>query len=132
MYAYATDRTIFLNASQNWITEMPKALLFYVGLGIFAIFNLVMNVGISMFKNAKGTDKQSILFKSKVQKKNLLMWFTYFLAGINFLIASLIIYMALIKINEVADISEYVYIPAIGLLGLIVILIGLIRAMANK
>ena len=132
MYAYATDRANFLNTSPNWITELPKAQLFYVGLGVFAIFNLVMNVGISMYKNAKGIDNRSLLFKSKEQKRKLLLWFTYVWAGINFLIASVIIYLALIKINEVADISEYVFIPVIGLLSLVAILIGLIGALIRK
>ena len=132
MYAYATDRTNFLNTSPNWITELPKAQFFYIGLGVFAIFNLVMNVGISMYKNAKGTVNRSFLFKSKEQKRKLLMWFTYIWAGINFLIASIIIYLALIKINQVADISEYVYIPVIGLLSLVAILIGLIGALIRR
>ena len=132
MYAYATDRVNFLNTSPNWITELPKAQLFYVGLGVFAIFNLVMNVGISMYKNAKGIDNRSILFKSKEQKRELLMWFTYVWAGINFLIASVIIYLALIKINEVADISEYIYFPVIGLLSLVAILTGTIGILIRK
>ena len=132
MYAYANDRLNFMNPSPNWITELPKAQLFYVGLGVFAILNLVMNVGISMYKNAKGIDNRSILFKSKEVKKKLLMWFTLFWAGINFLIASIITYMALIKINDVTNISEYVIIPIIGFLSLIAILIGLIGTVVRK
>ncbi|MCK5104673.1 MAG: hypothetical protein KAQ62_02930 [Cyclobacteriaceae bacterium] len=132
MYAYASDRLNFLNTSQDWITELPKAHIFYFGLGVFAIFNLILNVGISMYKNTKGIDNRSILFKSKEQKERLLMWFTYLLAGINFLITSIIIYLAFVKINGVTGSSYYVYIPVTGLIILVGIVVGLVSALIRK
>ena len=132
MYAYASDRLNFLHTSQDLVRELTKVQIFYFGLGIFAFFNLVMNVGISMYKNTKGIDNHSILFKSKEQKESLLMWFTYLWAGINTLIACLAIYVAILKIKEAATAADYLFIPAAGLIILVSIFIGLLGALTRK
>lgn len=132
MYAYTSDRLNFSNTSQNWTMELPKTQIFYFGLGIFAIFNLVMNVGINMYKNVKGVDNRSNFFRNKEQKEKLLMWFTYLWAGINGLIVCFVIYIAMLKINVAADTYEYLFIPAAGLIILVSILIGLISALLRK
>lgn len=121
-----------MNTSQNWLTSLHKVHLFYVGLGAFAIFNLGMNVVISMYKNSKGIDTKSVLFRSKEQKEMVLMWLTYFLAGINILIACLVMYLALVKINEVTDSSAYIFIPIVGLIILVSSIIGLVHAIIKK
>lgn len=132
MYGYSPESGNGMNTSQNWLTTLSKAHLFYIGLGAFAIFNLVMNVGISMYKNSKGIDTKSVLFRSKEQKEMVLMWLTYFLAGINILITCMMFYVALIKINEVTDTSSYIFIPVVGLIILVSIIIGLIHAIIKK
>lgn len=132
MYSYSPENGNGMNTSQNWLTTLSKAHLFYIGLGAFAIFNLVMNVGISMYKNSKGIDTKSVLFRSKEQKEMVLMWLTYFLAGINILITCMMFYVALIKINEVTDTSSYIFIPVVGLIILVSTIIGLIHAIIKK
>lgn len=132
MYGYSPENGNGMNTSQNWLASLSKAHLFYIGLGVFAIFNLVMNVGISMYKNSKGIDTKSVLFRSKEQKEMVLMWLTYFLAGINMLIMCMMFYVALIKINEVTDTSALIFIPFVGLIILVSAIIGLIHAIIKK
>ena len=132
MYAYTTDRSDILNVTGNWLTGIPKAHIFYYGLGTFAIINLAMNYWINIYRNVKGIDEHSFLFKNKLHKERLLMWFTYLLAGTNFLIATIVTYLAFIKINEVSSASGYVYIPLVGLILLTGILISLINALFKK
>lgn len=132
MYAYSPENGTIINTSQDWMINLPKAYIFYIGLSTFAIFNLVMNVGINMYKNTRGVDARSILFRNKEQKKLLHMWLTYFLAGINFIITSMVLYVALIIINEVADTSRYIFIPVVGLTILLVSVVGLIHAIIKK
>ncbi len=132
MYAYASDDMDFMNASNNWIAELPKTLIFYFGLGIFAVFNFTFIAGIGMYKKVQGIDEKSILFKSKEHKQRLLMWFCYLWAGINVMITSIILFLALSKIHNVADISNFIYLPAIWLFVLTVVFIGLIFALFKK
>ncbi len=132
MYGYSPENGNNMNASQNWLSSLSKVHLFYFALGAFAMFNLIMNVGISMYKKSKGVDLKSFLFRSKEQKESILMWLSYFLAGINTLIASLLIYLAMIKINEATDASAYLFIPIMGLTILAVSIIGLIQAIIKK
>jgi len=129
MYAYSTDSSDHLNTTRDWLTGMPKAHIFYFGLGIFAIINLAMNFWINMYKKVKEIDEKSILFRSKRHKERLLMWFTFLLIGTNFQIASFVTYLAVIKINEDSAASGYAYIPAVGFILFAGILIGLIRAL---
>jgi len=132
MYAYVTDRIDFMESEQTWHHGISKVHIFYSGLVIFAVFNLLMNLAISMFKNTQGIDKRSILFKSEHQKQNLVVWFTYLLTGGNIFVACLILYLALIKINLVGNTAEYIYLPLSGTLLLTGVLLGLIFQMIRK
>ena len=132
MYAYSSDRLNFLNESQDWISEVPKSSIFYAGLGLFALFNITMHIGINMYKNVEGIDERSVFFKSKLQKEKLLVWFTSILAGVNVFITSIVLYLAMLKINEASIDSHYVYIPFVGMIILITPFVGLIAALIRK
>lgn len=132
MYAYVNERMEFLNSSNDWLSKFPKAYIFYTGLGVFAVFNLLINVGINMFKNAEGYDERSLLFKNQEHKERLLMWFAYLLAGINFLISCVIFYLGLIQINEMNDKMQYIFLPITGLLVLLGVILGLLVAIFRK
>lgn len=132
MYAYSSDRLNFLNESKDWISEVPKSSIFYAGLGLFALFNIPMHIGINMYKNVEGIDERSVFFKSKNHKEKLLVWFTYMLAGVNVFITSIVLYLAMLKINEASFDSDYVYIPFFGMIILIAPFVGLIAALIRK
>ena len=68
-YAYVENRLGFVNEAEFWLEKTPKSYIFYTGLGIFALFNLLMSVGLSMFKNAQGYDDKSWLFKNSLHKE---------------------------------------------------------------
>jgi len=132
MYAYVNDRMDFLNHSQGWLMNVSKSYFFYGALGVFAVFNLSLNVGLSIYKSAEGYHENSLLFRNKLQKDRIIMWFTYLLAAINLLITCSIIYVAFVRINEVNNQMDYIYIPGFGLLILIGIVVGLIAAIFKK
>ena len=125
MYAYVNDRMEFLNHSPGWLMNVSKSHIFYSALVVFAVFNLLLNVALSIYKSADGYDENSLLFRSKLQKERLIMWFTYLLAAINLLIGCSIIYVAFIRINDVNNHMDYIYIPGFGVL----ILIGVVAAL---
>ncbi|MCG8307690.1 MAG: hypothetical protein MI975_09900 [Cytophagales bacterium] len=125
MYGYVhDDRMEFLKNSQGWLNETPKSYLFYFALFVFAIFNLLLNIGLSMYKNSEGYSKESLLFYSQPKKEKLIVWFTHFIAGVNLLITCGVMYVALIRINGLSDSTDYVYIPVFGAL----CLLGIITA----
>ena len=132
MYAYSSDRLNFLNESQDWISDVPKSSIFYAGLGLFALFNITMHIGINMYKNVEGIDERSVFFKSKQQKEKLLIWFTSIIAGVNVFITSIVLYLAMLKINEASVDSDFVYIPLVGMIILIAPFVGLIAALIRK
>ena len=132
MYAYSSDRLNFLDESQDWISDMPKSSIFYAGLGLFALFNITMHIGINMYKNVEGIDERSVFFKSKQQKEKLLIWFTSIIAGVNVFITSIVLYLAMLKINEASVDSDFVYIPLVGMIILIAPFVGLIAALIRK
>jgi len=132
MYGYVNDRMDFLITSQNWMIKLPKAYIFYAGLGIFALFNLTINAAINMYKSAEGINKNSFLFRDFEHKQRMLFWIISLQAGINLLISCMIIYMALIRINEVSNKMEYIYIPTFGLVVLSGILVGILLTVFKK
>ena len=132
MYAYSSDRLNFLNESQDWISDVPKSSIFYAGLGLFALFNITMHIGINMYKNVEGIDERSVFFKSKQQKEKLLIWFTSIIAGVNVFITSIVLYLAMLKINEASVDSDFVYIPLVGMIILIAPFVVLIAALILK
>ncbi|MHC1599166.1 MAG: hypothetical protein ACXQT0_06310, partial [Candidatus Methanofastidiosia archaeon] len=80
----------------------------------------------------EGIDERSVFFKSKNHKEKLLVWFTYMLAGVNVFITSIVLYLAMLKINEASVDSDFVYIPLVGLIILIAPFVGLIAALIRK
>lgn len=131
-YAYVDQRMDFITASDNWYTSMSKSVIFYSGLGIFAVFNLLMNAALNMYKSADGFDEKSLIFKNELQKEHIQFWLIYLIAGINLLISCMILYLAMIRINEVSSNVDYLYLPIFGLAIMMVIIIGLFRAIIKK
>lgn len=132
MYAYVSDKVDFLHTSYDWYDRLSKIHIFYGSLGIFAIFNVLMSIAISMYKNVEGVDANFSLFKNETQKKRLLVRFTYFQGGVNYFIASMVLYLALLKINQAQSHYSYIYLPLIGISILTVILLGLVFQMIRK
>ena len=132
MYAYTSENIRLLSGSVNWLKGLSKSHVFYIGLALFAVFNLLMHGAVNFYKNAEGYDDKSILFQSAIKKESLVMRFTFLLAGINIFFTSIIIYIALISINEVKESTDYLSIPVIGMLVLLGFLIGLIVTLIKK
>jgi len=132
MYGYSTDKVDFIYSDPDWFTDLTKTYFFYAGLGIFVLFNLIMHSMIYLYKNTQGLDPKSFLFRSKKQKRNVLLWLTYLLAGINFFLTTIVVFIALAKINEVSGQSALMYIPLAGFIFVFGIFIGLINAVIRK
>ena len=132
MYAYTADRSGIAGLKDGWIYSISREYVFYAGLGTFAIINLAFNYWINAYKKVKGIDERSYLFRSKLQKERLLLWFTYLPAGLNFLLTTIVGYIALININEASTTSGYIYLPVTGLIVLAVIIVGLASAFFKK
>jgi len=132
MYAYVTDKVDFLRSDSVWHDRISKEFIFYSGLGIFAVYNLIMGLAINMYEDTRGVDKSSLLFKSELQKQKLIVWFTYLLTGGNLFIASMIFYLALVKINLAGNTTDYIYFPLTGALILMSILLTLIYQLIKK
>lgn len=131
-YAYSKESPDMLTSSNNWLVGIPRTYIFYYGLTAFAIVNLAISYWINMYKNVKEIDENSFLFKSKEQKNSLLMWFTYFLTGTNVLMTCIILYLALIKINDAAPTSSYIFIAVVGIVLWFGILINLFSSLFKK
>lgn len=131
-YAYVDNRLGFINEADSWFETSPKTYIFYSGLGIFALFNLLMSVGLSMYKNAQGHDEKSWLFKNAMQMERVSIGMIYLLIGINFMISTVTIYLALIRINGMSNEADYIYWPLFGLLILIITVVNLVLAIAKK
>ncbi len=132
MYAYTSENISLLNSSVDWLKGLSKSHVFYIGLALFAVFNLLMHGALNLYKSAEGYDESSILFKNAGKKATLAMRFTFLLAGINIFFTSVIIYIAMISINEVKSNTDYLSIPFIGMLVLLGFLIGLIVTLIKK
>ena len=130
-YAYSPESSR-LNENISWIFEYSRATLFYVSLTIFTIFNLIMSYSLNMYQRVRGTAKQSLFFRSEAQKLRLLVWLNYFTAGANFLFTTLVLFIALSRINEIMDLSVYLFIPLIGITVFSIIFVGLIVAVFRK
>ena len=131
-YAYVDQRMGFITESDDWYISLSKSVVFYTGLAFFAVFNLLMNAALNMYKRADGYDENSLIFKSEFQKENIQFWMIYLTAGINVLISCMILYLAMIRINEVSSDTDYLYLPIFGLTIMVVIVIGLFRAINKK
>ena len=132
MYGYATDKLDVMNPEIESVTSLSKAHIFYAGLGLFVLFNLVMHVILHMYKSAQGFDPKSYLFKNKLHKARIIVWITYLLAGINIFLTTIITFVALAKINEATGTTPLIYFPIVGFCILIFIIIGLLVAIFRK
>jgi hypothetical protein len=132
MYAYSRENSDLVTSTQDGVVGIPRTYIFYYGLAVFAIINLVLSYWINIYKSVKEIDEKSIRFKSKEQKESLLLWFTYFLTGTNVLITCFILYLALIKINDAASNSGYMYIAIVAVVLWFGILIRLVSSIFKK
>lgn len=133
MYAYGADDHNVRPAAEDVLSGISKTTLFYYGLVIFGVFNVLGNWGIKVFREATGYDKNSRLFKNETHKARILFWLTLTLAAINLLITAAVTFIAFIKIEGVSAQTDYLPIPIIGLTLLLVVLIGLlISVFRNK
>ena len=114
-YAYVDDRFGFINSSNQWYLELSKSVIFYSGLGLFAMLNLLLNIGINVHKSASGYDPKSFLFKSESQKEKVNVALIYLLIGINVMLAMTIIYLAFIRINGMNEMADYIQFPIFGI-----------------
>ena len=132
MYGYAEDRLNFTRTANIWIREVPKSYLFYGALVSFAALNLFLNVGLSIYKNSRGYNKNSYLFRSKEKKEKLVVLINYLIAGANLLITTILIYIALMRINDTRDPLDYIYLPVLGILVLAGIMVAIVAALLRK
>ena len=132
MYGYVEDRVNFLTNSNDWFNGIAKDHLFYGALVTFAVCNLILNIGLSMYKSSEGYSYKLSLFKTKELKEKLIMLFTYLIAGVNILLASILLYVTLFRINNDSDPLDYIYFPAFGILALTGILAAIIITLFKK
>ncbi|NJN26271.1 MAG: hypothetical protein HC819_09985 [Cyclobacteriaceae bacterium] len=131
MYAYSAGPDAIIADTSNWFSTIDKALIFYVGLGVFALFNIMMYTAIYMYRNQ--IDRlNDYLFKNKKSKERILLWMNYLVSGINLCLVSIVLYIAFAKINELSDATALRYLPIAGLLFLIVSATGLVVAVVKK
>ncbi len=131
MYAYTSGKENS-GADHGWFFELSSKQIFFFGLAIFAIFNLVMNMAISTYKNSQIKDGNSIIFGSEEKKEKLLLWFTYVSASVNVLIATIIAFLALVRLNEQANISGLAMLPTAAMILFIVACFGVFRLLIQK
>ena len=131
-YAYVEDRLGFLTNNHDWFVAASKSMIFYTGLGIFSIFNLMMGLSINVYNKAQGYNENSLLFKSESQKERIHFWLIYITASINFLIECGILYLAMIRINGMSSKTDYIFLPVFGLLAILISMIGLLLVFTKK
>lgn len=130
MYAYGSDDHSVLVLEQGWLSDISKATIFYTGLIIFGVINIIFNWWIKMYKETRGYDDKSLLFKNEYHKAGMLVWFTSLMAAINIFISALILYIAFIKIDGISAEGRFIFIPVAGLLFLVlVVVVGAISAL---
>ena len=132
MYAYGADDHVIRPDTDDVLTQIPKSTIFYTGLVVFAIFNLLMNWGIKAYRETRGFDANSLLFRSENQKSRVIFWLTLLLAALNFLLGFFISYIGFIKIEGLDAQKGYLHLPIIGLVITIVAFIGLLIAVISK
>jgi fatty acid desaturase len=132
MYAYGMDGHTVEVKKESWLDTVDRSTLFYYGLGIFAIFNFIMNWGIRVYRDAQGNMDGSIFFKSESHKAGIVFWLTLLLATINFFIALIITYIGFMRIQGEEVGSTYFALPLLGLILLLTAVIGLVYAIFRK
>jgi hypothetical protein len=132
-YAYVDVRLdqIF-PTSGDWYSQLSKSAIFYTGLGTFAVLNLVMNAVLGIYKSTKSYDEKSLLFKNEIHKERIWLWFIYLIAGVNVLISSMIIFLALIKINQEESETGYAFLAVVGFVAVAIAFSGLLASIFRK
>ena len=68
-YAYVDVRLDqILPISEDWYSQLSKSVIFYTGLGTFAVLNLAMNAVLGMYKSTKSFDEKSLLLKNQIHQ----------------------------------------------------------------
>ena len=132
MYAYGTDEHTILPEEDTFLSGISKNTLFYAGLSVFAVFNLVVNWGIKVYRAAEGFDENSLLFRDEFHKERNLFWLTLLLASVNILITSVMTYIAFIKIDGPSAQGGFLYMPIVGGLLLLVSIVGTLTSIFRK
>jgi hypothetical protein len=101
-------------------------------LTLFAVFNIIMNVAVKLYKDAKGEDRSSRLFFSAHQKAVVTFWTTLTIAGFNVLLAAFLLYVGFIRIEELSALTGYIAIPVLGIIFFFVPFSGLIVTLLTK
>ena len=124
MYAYGSDAHSTRVPEQGWLAGLSKTTIFYTGLIVFGMLNVIFNWWIKMFRETSGFDPKSFLFKNEYRKSILLVWFTLLLAAVNFFISTVITYIAFIKIDGVSAEIRYFFLPVAGLSVFVLVAVG--------
>jgi len=132
MYAYGTDDHSIRATTDAFLPKISRATIFYTGLGIFAVFNLLMNWGIRSYRDARGFDPKSLLFKSEHHKVGVLFWFILLLGSLNFLLGLMITYIGFIKIEGPSAQNDYLALPIMGIAILLGVLVGLLISVFRR
>ena len=131
-YAYVSSERDIPVAREGWIAELPKDLVFYAGLAIFALINIAINVVLSMYQSTQRYDESSKLFRNEERKEQIRAWILFLLAGINCMLACFVLYMAFLSMTTVESDVGYIYFPIVGLIAVIIPFVGLIRAIFKR
>lgn len=131
-YSYASDAIGRSITHDYYILQLPKSLIFYSMLVLFAVFNIIMNVTVKLYKDAKGEDQSSKLFFSGYQKEVVVFWATLTIAGFNTLLATFLFYVGFTRIEEMAAMTSYIAVPVLGILCFLIPFTGLIVTIFTK
>jgi hypothetical protein len=132
MYAYGTDDRLDRSFSEENIQGLSKEIIFYAGLTAFGVFNFLMIWGIKVYREARGYDTNSMLFRSENQKAHNLFWLTLFLSSVNILLSLSIAYLGFIKIDGASALNGYLHLPVIGVVLLLVSIGGLTYSVIGR
>ncbi|MDZ7604153.1 MAG: hypothetical protein U5K79_00875 [Cyclobacteriaceae bacterium] len=131
-YSYASDAIGRSITQDFYILQLPKSLIFYSMLILFAAFNIIMNVAVKLYRDTKGEDRSSMLFFSAHQKAVVTFWATLTIAGFNVLLAAFLLYVGFIRIEELAAMTGYIAIPVLGIICFFIPFSGLIVTLLTK
>lgn len=131
-YSYASDAIGRSITHDYYILQLPKSLIFYSMLTLFAVFNIIMNVAVKLYRDAKGEDRSSRMFFSAHQKEVVTFWATLTIAGFNVLLAAFLLFVGFIRIEELSALTGYIAIPVLGIILFFVPFSGLVVTLLTK
>ena len=132
LYGYGTDNNQITVGEQGKFWSLPKATLFYSGLIVFGLLNILTSFGIKIYRDSSGQDTRSLLFRSEEQKANVLVWLTFSAAAVNVLLATTMVFIAFIKIDGLDSAFQYAYIPLLGIVLFVAAIVGLLISVFQK